>query len=288
MCRSMRSRRGVQRSRGARTLSDRFERQGRGDRRRRLRPHRRRAAEPARDGAAAGQRPADHRVWLRRRSRSHQAAVDGRGGRTAERSHHRHVRQPAQRGSQEIIEEIQRGITPDTRRDSGQLLLSIVDRREAIAKAAAKVLRRPQVIVSDMAQVIEQGFLDDVFYSRGKPSSLASGPANDFPAPGAPETMTTPRMPSACQTHCLAPAAGCEMWRRRCGPPPHHGFPSLTSRWVLEVGRTGLDETLFAGAAAYYVQGRPPYAEGLADALREALALDETADCSTSVAAQES
>ena len=34
-----------------------------------------------------------------------------------------------------IIEEIQRGITPDTRRDSGQRLLSIVDRREAIEKA---------------------------------------------------------------------------------------------------------------------------------------------------------
>ena len=34
-----------------------------------------------------------------------------------------------------IIQEIQRGITPDTRRDSGQRLLSIVDRREAIGKA---------------------------------------------------------------------------------------------------------------------------------------------------------
>ena len=34
-----------------------------------------------------------------------------------------------------IIEEIRRGITPDTRRDSGQRLLTIVDRREAIAKA---------------------------------------------------------------------------------------------------------------------------------------------------------
>src|SRR5207248_7512550 len=34
-----------------------------------------------------------------------------------------------------IIEEIQRGITPDTRRDKGQAVLAIVDRREAIAKA---------------------------------------------------------------------------------------------------------------------------------------------------------
>ena len=34
-----------------------------------------------------------------------------------------------------IIEEIQRGITPDTRRDKGQQLLTIIDRRAAIAKA---------------------------------------------------------------------------------------------------------------------------------------------------------
>src|SRR5439155_5166450 len=34
-----------------------------------------------------------------------------------------------------IIEEIQRGITPDTRRDSGQRMLAIVDRRDAIGKA---------------------------------------------------------------------------------------------------------------------------------------------------------
>jgi len=34
-----------------------------------------------------------------------------------------------------IIEEIRRGITPDTRRDSGQRVLAIVDRREAIGKA---------------------------------------------------------------------------------------------------------------------------------------------------------
>ncbi len=34
-----------------------------------------------------------------------------------------------------IIEEIQRGITPDTRRDSSQRLMSVVDRREAISTA---------------------------------------------------------------------------------------------------------------------------------------------------------
>jgi SAM-dependent methyltransferase len=36
------------------------------------------------------------------------------------------------------------------------------------------------------------------------------------------------------------------------------------------------DETLFAGAAPYYVRGRPPYASGLADAMRDALGLDGT------------
>jgi SAM-dependent methyltransferase len=34
------------------------------------------------------------------------------------------------------------------------------------------------------------------------------------------------------------------------------------------------DETLFEGCAPYYEQGRPPYARGVADALREALGLD--------------
>ena len=44
-----------------------------------------------------------------------------------------------------IIEEIQRGITPDTRQDSAQRLLTIVDRREAIAKAIE--LARPGDLV---------------------------------------------------------------------------------------------------------------------------------------------
>jgi UDP-N-acetylmuramoyl-L-alanyl-D-glutamate--2,6-diaminopimelate ligase len=44
-----------------------------------------------------------------------------------------------------IIEEVRRGITPDTRRDSGQRLLTIVDRRDAIAKAIE--LARPGDLV---------------------------------------------------------------------------------------------------------------------------------------------
>ena len=42
---------------------------------------------------------------------------------------------PRSEDPQRILEEIQRGITADTRRDSGQRLLSIVDRREAIQRA---------------------------------------------------------------------------------------------------------------------------------------------------------
>src|SRR5204863_1555525 len=44
-----------------------------------------------------------------------------------------------------IIEEIQRGITADTRRDDAQRLLTVVDRREAIAKAIE--LARPGDLV---------------------------------------------------------------------------------------------------------------------------------------------
>jgi UDP-N-acetylmuramoyl-L-alanyl-D-glutamate--2,6-diaminopimelate ligase len=44
-----------------------------------------------------------------------------------------------------IIEEVQRGITPDTRRDGGQSLLTIVDRRAAIARAIE--LARPDDVV---------------------------------------------------------------------------------------------------------------------------------------------
>jgi len=44
-----------------------------------------------------------------------------------------------------IIDEIQRGITPDTRRDSGQQVLAIIDRREAVARAVE--LARPGDLV---------------------------------------------------------------------------------------------------------------------------------------------
>jgi UDP-N-acetylmuramoyl-L-alanyl-D-glutamate--2,6-diaminopimelate ligase len=44
-----------------------------------------------------------------------------------------------------IIEEIQRGITPDTRRDASQRLLAIVDRKAAIGKAVE--LARPGDVV---------------------------------------------------------------------------------------------------------------------------------------------
>src|SRR5205823_11602264 len=64
------------------------------------------AAQPARDSAAPGGRPPNHRVRLRRRSRSNQAAVDGRRGGAVERSHYRDLRQSPRRGSR-----------PDHRRD---------------------------------------------------------------------------------------------------------------------------------------------------------------------------
>ena len=92
--------RGVQALDGVPGRLDCLERKGRRDGCRRLRPHGRRPAKPARDGTTAGQRAADHGIRLRRRPRSDQAAVDGRGGRTIERSHRRHVGQPPQRRSQ--------------------------------------------------------------------------------------------------------------------------------------------------------------------------------------------
>jgi UDP-N-acetylmuramoyl-L-alanyl-D-glutamate--2,6-diaminopimelate ligase len=44
-----------------------------------------------------------------------------------------------------IMEEIRRGITPDTRRDTAQRILSIADRRDAISKAIE--LARPGDLV---------------------------------------------------------------------------------------------------------------------------------------------
>ena len=52
---------------------------------------------------------------------------------------------PRSEDPQRIIEEVQRGITADNRRDSGQRLLAIVDRREAISKAIE--LARPGDLV---------------------------------------------------------------------------------------------------------------------------------------------
>ncbi len=71
-----------------------------------------------------------------------------------------------------IMEEIQRGITPDTRRDSGQGLLSIADRRAAITKAVE--LARPGDLVliagkgHEKYQVIGDRLLpfDDVVVAR--------------------------------------------------------------------------------------------------------------------------
>ena len=110
---------------------------GRSHGRRRLRAHRRRAAQPARDGAAARRRTPDHGVRLRRRSRSHQAPADGRRRRPSERSDRHHVGQPAQRGSERGSSRRCSAASRPTRvRDQRAARpLAIVDRREAIAKA---------------------------------------------------------------------------------------------------------------------------------------------------------
>jgi UDP-N-acetylmuramoyl-L-alanyl-D-glutamate--2,6-diaminopimelate ligase len=71
-----------------------------------------------------------------------------------------------------IIEEIQRGITPDTRRDSGQRLLSMVDRREAIGKAIELAQPADVVLIAgkghEKYQVIGKEVLpfDDVAVAR--------------------------------------------------------------------------------------------------------------------------
>src|SRR2546425_4601035 len=71
-----------------------------------------------------------------------------------------------------IIEEIQRGITPDTKKDSAQRLLAIVDRRAAIAKAIELARPGDLVLVAgkghEKYQVIGDRTLpfDDVVESR--------------------------------------------------------------------------------------------------------------------------
>lgn len=79
---------------------------------------------------------------------------------------------PRSEDPRRIIEEIQRGITPDTRRDSGQQLLSIVDRREAISKAIELAQTDDVVLVAgkghEKHQVIGDQVLpfDDVAVAR--------------------------------------------------------------------------------------------------------------------------
>jgi UDP-N-acetylmuramoyl-L-alanyl-D-glutamate--2,6-diaminopimelate ligase len=71
-----------------------------------------------------------------------------------------------------IIEEVRRGITPDTRRDGGQQLLSIADRREAIEKAIELAKPADVVLIAgkghERYQVIGERVLpfDDVAVAR--------------------------------------------------------------------------------------------------------------------------
>ena len=158
-CRSARSKRASRRSTACPAASRSSPTRRRRPRRRRLRAHRRRAEEPARDGAAAGGRPADHGVRLRRRSRSHEAAADGRGRRAAERSRGRHLRQPALGGSGADHRGDQarhRACRPIARRRTGQRApkstpyLAIADRKAAIERAVRDA--RPGDLVLDRRQ----------------------------------------------------------------------------------------------------------------------------------------
>ena len=104
--------------------------------RRRLRAHRRCAAEPARDGAAVVGEAVDHRVRLRRRSRSIEAAADGHGRGPLERRRRDHLRQPAlgrpgadHRGNRARHSRRQPGVV------AAPIVESVVDRAAAIERA---------------------------------------------------------------------------------------------------------------------------------------------------------
>ena len=90
--------------------------------------------------------PADHGVWLRRRPRSHEAPADGRGRGTPERRDRHHLGQPREaRIRTGSSTRFCVALPSDTRRNAGQRVLAIVDRREAIAKAIG--LARPGDVV---------------------------------------------------------------------------------------------------------------------------------------------
>ena len=137
---SPRDRRGHRAARArARAVPDRVGLDRRRPRGRRLRAHRRRAQEPARDGAAAQPRPAHHGVRMRRRSRSHQAAADGRRRGPAERLRRADLRQPALGGS---------AIGSSTRSSSGC--------RRRRSRARRSVTRRRSSTNPDRRLAIEQ------------------------------------------------------------------------------------------------------------------------------------
>jgi UDP-N-acetylmuramoyl-L-alanyl-D-glutamate--2,6-diaminopimelate ligase len=70
---------------------------------------------------------------------------------------------PRSEDPQKIIEEIQRGITPDTRRDSGQRLLPIVDRLEAIGTAIELARSGDVVLVAGKGHEKYQVIGDQVY-----------------------------------------------------------------------------------------------------------------------------
>jgi UDP-N-acetylmuramoyl-L-alanyl-D-glutamate--2,6-diaminopimelate ligase len=79
---------------------------------------------------------------------------------------------PRSEDPQRIMEEVQRGITVDTRRDSAQRLLAMVDRREAISKAVELARAGDLVLIAgkghEKYQVIGSQVLpfDDVAVAR--------------------------------------------------------------------------------------------------------------------------